>query len=89
LLFVAPQGSPLFDGDGDGDVFDDGVADVFGEGVADAFGVGAAWMESELLAIASAASGTSTMRFTCECSPWERPARPDVRALGIIVFPNV
>ncbi|HXM07146.1 MAG TPA: hypothetical protein VN936_06770, partial [Candidatus Acidoferrum sp.] len=42
-----------------------------------------------LLAIASAASGTNTMRFTCECSPWERPARSDVRALGIVGLPAV
>jgi hypothetical protein len=97
LLFVEPQGSALFDADGapfdadaalfdaagdaDGALFDgDALADGFGEGVA-------ACAEGMVLAIASAVSGTSTMRFTCECSPWERPARSDVRALGDIRFP--
>jgi hypothetical protein len=58
-------------------------------GDADGFGVGAASAKIVLHAIASAASGTNTMRFTCECSPWERPARSDVRALGIVVLPAV
>jgi hypothetical protein len=98
LLFVEPQGSALCDGagfavefalgDGDGLADDvafadaDGLAD--GDGFADGDGVAAAAAlpEGMELAIASAAMGTSTMRFTCDCSPWERPARSDVRALG-------
>jgi hypothetical protein len=73
-------------GDAEGALFDGALFD--GDALADGFGVGAAaCAEGMVLAIASAASGTSTMRFTCECSPWERPARSDVRALGDIRFP--
>src|SRR5580658_6167224 len=71
LLLVDPQGSAFFEGVGD----------------ADGLGVGAACVDSAVFAIASTASGTNTMRFTCECSPWERPARSDVRALGIVGLP--